>query len=180
MLLKKVDATMRKNPYTFTDFFNAVWKEVKPYIDDEFIDYAIPASETVYGKQLLEDPAELRAELEYGPDEGIYLRIATKGGRHMGTVKSLDNSKEAFVMMGEIFGRFVGEAQEIYWDESYNFDFKYVLARMYNESGRSVVGTYHPSFEQAEQFAREKMETGKYAKARIFDLIERQEYELTA
>ncbi len=109
---------MRKKPYTTGEFFYEICKQIEL---PDILDYNIGSRDQDEIKDIEWD---FNTSLNFGGNEGIYLDVdMMKRGydehgkwkptfTHLGTFKTLDESKEAMKRMGELAGEFIYAAHE--------------------------------------------------------------------
>ena len=176
---------MRKTPYLTDELFDEVWKRITQKYPEclDIIDYALPAREAVEAR---ETPT-LKARLEYGGNEGIYLDVfaefyeeqkGTSESKYA-TIKSLDESDDAFLAMGELFSRLVIETkayvkdnyQDFRWNE--DGDPRYIV-EVYEDDGRYLLGRYCKTLDEADEYVNQ-VKNGSGRPTKVFDLEEREE-----
>ena len=174
--------TLRKKPYTREELFNEIWKRVEEKDESvkEFIDYALSSSNK---EEIRTTDFRFTATIDYGC-EGVYVDIfidiyneetQSSDRYNFGTVKTLQDTDEAFVRMGTIFGQFLSCANAFTRENDLNFEFMdCTVVKPCRADGTEVYGRYCYSNEEYEAFVKDVKE--RYPKVNVYDLKERKTY----
>lgn len=151
-------------PYTTWDLFEKIRLKLIKTGDmpDNLLDYTLPTSERI---PICDTEFEVKMDLKFGGNEGIYLYMYLEGRihqndgdtgvYHLGTFKTLVETKEAMIKMSSIGAAFIYEAGAFVNCNLSDFTWKGYSIEYYENDKKSPVGFWTMNEEKAMDRAKQ-------------------------